>query len=200
MLATILDYILWVTLAITGAIVAYKTITFAAHKQLNISLPAENVKSLWEKGISDRTKLRNEADRTAMDLEWGMTLLATVASCAAFLGLAGTVVHIMAALSLMSGTQGDVQVIAGPIATSLKATLIGLASAVPASIAYNFFARTINVWHVKGLTLADELAGTVAPAKIDEAIQEESHLGLPPLMHENATVGGQVSGASDVMG
>ncbi|HLT27790.1 MAG TPA: MotA/TolQ/ExbB proton channel family protein [Zeimonas sp.] len=75
-------------------------------------------------------------------LEAGQTLLATVASTAPFVGLFGTVWGIYHAL-LAIGDAGaaGLQEVAGPVGEALIMTGIGLAVAIPASMAYNAFAR-----------------------------------------------------------
>ncbi len=75
-------------------------------------------------------------------LEAGQTLLATVASTAPFVGLFGTVWGIYHAL-LAIGDAGaaGLQEVAGPVGEALIMTGLGLAVAIPASMAYNAFAR-----------------------------------------------------------
>ena len=75
-------------------------------------------------------------------LEAGQTLLATVSSTAPFVGLFGTVWGIYHAL-LAIGDAGaaGLQEVAGPVGEALIMTGIGLAVAIPASMAYNAFAR-----------------------------------------------------------
>lgn len=72
-----------------------------------------------------------------------LPLLATIAAAAPFIGLASTVVHIIEALSRLTG-QTDLSAIAGPIGSALYATLWGLASAIPALIAYNLYAARVE--------------------------------------------------------
>jgi len=74
-----------------------------------------------------------------------MVLLATIAAVAPFIGLAATVLHIRTALTLIGGATPDTSVIAGPIATALASTLLGLGSAIPAAASYNIFARRIQL-------------------------------------------------------
>jgi biopolymer transport protein ExbB len=75
-------------------------------------------------------------------LEYGLSFLATVASTAPFVGLLGTVVGIYNALIAIGiSGQGMLDKIAGPVGEALIMTGIGLAVAIPASIAYNAFAR-----------------------------------------------------------
>ncbi|SMF95223.1 biopolymer transport protein ExbB [Methylomagnum ishizawai] len=75
-------------------------------------------------------------------MERGLTPLASMGSTAPFVGLFGTVVGIMHALHEVSkaGT-ATLDVVAGPIGEALIATAIGIAVAVPAVLAYNFFLR-----------------------------------------------------------
>ena len=75
--------------------------------------------------------------------EQSLAVLGTIASAAPFLGLAGTIFHVITALSKL-GTGADLSVIGGPIANSLYATLYGLASAIPASIAYNILSSRLE--------------------------------------------------------
>jgi biopolymer transport protein ExbB/TolQ len=85
-----------------------------------------------------------EFNRNILVLERGLTALSIIASTAPFVGLMGTVLHIMEALSRIS-TSLDTSVISGPIATALNATLIGLVSAIPAAAAYALFVRRLQV-------------------------------------------------------
>lgn len=73
-------------------------------------------------------------------------LLATVGSSAPFIGLFGTVWGIMDAFRNI-GTKGSANLatVAPGIAEALIATAIGLVAAIPAVMAYNYFARRIKV-------------------------------------------------------
>lgn len=82
-----------------------------------------------------------EQDRTR--LERGLSLLATVASSAPFIGLFGTVWGIYHALMAIGASgQGTLDKVAGPVGEALLMTGFGLAVAIPAAIAYNAFARS----------------------------------------------------------
>ncbi len=78
-------------------------------------------------------RARTLSDRSALGR---LTLLAVVAKSAPFVGLAGTIVHIMAALGSLSAG-ADIAAVGAPIALALKSTLLGLASAIPAVIAHD---------------------------------------------------------------
>jgi biopolymer transport protein TolQ len=73
-------------------------------------------------------------------------LLATVGSSAPFIGLFGTVWGIMDAFrNIGSKGSANLATVAPGIAEALIATAIGLVAAIPAVMAYNFFARKIKV-------------------------------------------------------
>ena len=77
--------------------------------------------------------------------ERGLAELATIGSTAPFIGLFGTVWGIMNALQDIghSGT-ASLDIVAGPIGEALIATAIGIATALPAVLAYNFFLRRLR--------------------------------------------------------
>ncbi len=86
--------------------------------------------------------LRKQALLEQKRIELGMTMLASIGSTAPFVGLFGTVVGIMHAMRHISETgSASLDVVAGPIGDALIATAIGIAVAVPAVLAYNFFLR-----------------------------------------------------------
>lgn len=79
-------------------------------------------------------------------LNQGLTLLATIASSAPFVGLLGTVWGIYRTLTNVA-TQGQIEMsnIIGPVGEALVMTAAGLAVALPALFAYNFFSRNNQV-------------------------------------------------------
>lgn len=80
-----------------------------------------------------------------LKLRKGTTFLATVASSAPFIGLFGTVWGIMTAFHGLSTEQSaSIQAVAPGISEALIATAVGLAAAIPAAIAYNYFAFYIR--------------------------------------------------------
>jgi biopolymer transport protein TolQ len=92
----------------------------------------------------ERALRRAEVDESAR-LEKGVTFLATTASAAPFIGLFGTVWGIMNAFhGLGDAKSSTLQAVAPGISEALVATAIGLAAAIPAAIAYNFFTVTIK--------------------------------------------------------
>lgn len=87
--------------------------------------------------------LRRAIDQGTAPLEYGHTMLASIASSAPFIGLFGTVWGIYHALVNigMSGS-GSLDQVAGPVGEALIMTALGLAVAIPAVLAYNFFNRS----------------------------------------------------------
>jgi biopolymer transport protein TolQ len=72
--------------------------------------------------------------------------LATTGSTAPFVGLFGTVWGLMNSfISIGAQKSASLNVVAPGIAEALIATAIGLAAAIPAVMAYNYFVRRINV-------------------------------------------------------
>jgi biopolymer transport protein ExbB len=138
--ATYVDYTLVALVALTLGLILYKALELWAPKL--VFRP-----SLAERVGADRNKL----DEAIETLEAGVPLLAVIASTAPFVGLAGTVMHIMEALRALSGSAVDITLISGPIATALNSTLVGLASAVPAAVAYNLMQRKLQLMHNRKL-------------------------------------------------
>ncbi|MGH7565969.1 MAG: MotA/TolQ/ExbB proton channel family protein [Gemmatimonadota bacterium] len=95
--------------------------------------------------------LEREAAQRVEDLERGLTFLATTGSVAPFFGLLGTVWGVMDAfLNIGLRGTGNLNVVAPGIAEALITTVAGLAVAIPAVIAYNWFVSQIK-------EIADEL-------------------------------------------
>ncbi|HMT16707.1 MAG TPA: MotA/TolQ/ExbB proton channel family protein [Ottowia sp.] len=78
-------------------------------------------------------------------LQFGQVLLATIGSTAPFVGLLGTVWGIYHALIGIAGSgQISIERVAGPVGEALIMTAAGLAVAIPAVLAYNWFGRVIG--------------------------------------------------------
>ena len=79
-------------------------------------------------------------------LENKVSFLATTASTAPFIGLFGTVWGVMNSFIAIHGQKSaGLDVVAPGIAEALIATALGLAAAIPAVMAYNYFVRRIRV-------------------------------------------------------
>ena len=80
-------------------------------------------------------------------LEKALPFLATTGSAAPFIGLFGTVWGIMNSFQNIGATGvANLAVVAPGISEALIATAIGLAAAIPAVIAYNFFMSKVRVF------------------------------------------------------
>jgi len=93
----------------------------------------------------DRALRRSRANEMTR-LENFVPFLATTGSTAPFVGLFGTVWGIMNSFIAIHGEKNaSLDVVAPGIAEALIATAIGLAAAIPAVMAYNFFVRRMRV-------------------------------------------------------
>lgn len=90
--------------------------------------------------------LRRAAGAEMTELERLLPFLATVGSTGPFIGLFGTVVGIMKSFRDI-GMQGSANLatVAPGIAEALIATAAGLAAAIPAVIAYNYFGNRVKI-------------------------------------------------------
>lgn len=90
--------------------------------------------------------LRQQVQNIQRYHERGLAELATIGSTAPFVGLFGTVWGIMHALEgIGKSGSASLDVVAGPIGEALIATAIGIATALPAVLAYNYFLRRLRV-------------------------------------------------------
>jgi biopolymer transport protein ExbB len=92
-------------------------------------------------------RLRGEVQKALHKLESGLMVLASIGSTAPFVGLFGTVWGIMHALQDISRTgSAGLDVVAGPIGEALIATAVGIATAIPAVLAYNYGLRRVRLY------------------------------------------------------
>ncbi len=90
---------------------------------------------------SMRVALSREID----DLENHLSFLATVGSTSPYVGLFGTVWGIMNAFSALGNVkQATLNLVAPGIAEALIATAMGLFAAIPAVVAYNKYANSVQ--------------------------------------------------------
>jgi len=107
--------------------------------------------------------IKKVLDEETTRMENGLTFLATVGATAPFVGLFGTVwgvYHALVAIG-MSGA-GTLDKVAGPVGEALIMTGFGLAVALPAVMAYNWFTRVNRVQLSKLDAFAYELHTFVA--------------------------------------
>jgi len=108
---------------------------------LAVAAPAGNASGLSYAELLTRS-MRNCINEETTAMETGLATLASIASSAPFVGLFGTVWGVYHALVNigMSG-QGTLDKVAGPVGEALLMTAVGLAVAIPATLAYNAFVR-----------------------------------------------------------
>jgi biopolymer transport protein TolQ len=123
---------------------------FTSSKKFELSPLARLFKSVYsEKTYSDKQELRRMLKRySALEsarLERYLNFLATTGTTTPFIGLFGTVWGIMNAFTGI-GTTGSASlaVVAPGIAEALVTTAMGLAAAIPAVIAFNYYLSRVN--------------------------------------------------------
>ena len=100
-----------------------------------------------------------ERDLMARYIPW----LATFGSVSPLLGLLGTVLGVMDAfLGIASGGSGSISAVAPGVAEALVTTVLGLAVAIPAVIAYNILANRLGVFAGELEGFAQEIIGAMA--------------------------------------
>ena len=100
-----------------------------------------------------------ERDLMARYIPW----LATFGSVSPLLGLLGTVLGVMDAfLGIASGGSGNISSVAPGVAEALVTTVLGLAVAIPAVIAYNILANRLGVFAGELEGFAQEIIGAMA--------------------------------------
>jgi biopolymer transport protein TolQ len=92
-----------------------------------------------------------------------MAWLATTGSVSPLLGLLGTVLGVMDAfIGIAAGGSGNISAVAPGVAEALVTTVLGLAVAIPAVIAYNLFVSRLSVFTGELEGFAQEIVGTMA--------------------------------------
>jgi biopolymer transport protein ExbB len=100
----------------------------------------------WDRHEVLERSLNQQIQRERRTLERGLTLLASIANVAPFVGLFGTVFGIIHALhSVASGSSTGIAGIAEPVGQALVATGVGIAVAIPAVLGYNLYLRRVRV-------------------------------------------------------
>jgi biopolymer transport protein ExbB/biopolymer transport protein TolQ len=105
---------------------------------------------------------RQGMDRTAMitvaELKENLGVLATIGATAPFVGLFGTVLGIIHAFGKMATSGGGIASVSAGIAEALITTAFGLAVAIPAVWAYNYFQNRVDRFTVEMSNSGSEMA------------------------------------------
>lgn len=125
-------------------------IYISAHEELKIQAGVSHAgdassQSMFSLDAVQRT-MQSIAIAETTRLERSLSVLASTASAAPFIGLFGTVVGIIIAFQgLSQAASASIQVVAPGIADALIATAAGIGAAVPAVLAYNHYLNRIKI-------------------------------------------------------
>ena len=123
-----------------GDFVAIALSGFKAYEEVQQS--SGNVRHLLGPMEAIERPMRQSMQLLLRKQERGLSELATIGSIAPFVGLFGTVWGIMDALKAIGlRGQASIDVVAGPIGEALIATAVGIITAIPAVLLYNYFIR-----------------------------------------------------------
>lgn len=136
---------------------------YHSSKKFTISPLANLFRSVYEeKTYTDKEELKRMLRRyTALEaarLERYLTFLATTGSTTPFIGLFGTVWGIMNSFTgIGAAGSASLAVVAPGIAEALIATAVGLAAAIPAVIAYNYYLSRAHRMTIEVEDFSEEL-------------------------------------------
>jgi biopolymer transport protein ExbB len=126
-------------------------------------------------------------------LENGLTVLASIASSAPFIGLFGTVWGIFHALQAIAFSgQASLDKVAGPVGEALIMTACGLFVAIPAVLAYNAFTRLNRNLSGELESHAHEVFGLLGLGELSSSSPQI--VELSPLASHSAAATPQISG------
>ena len=110
-----------------------------------------------------RLVLEKEEAEERDELAHGLTWLAIIGSVSPLLGLMGTVIGVMNAfLGITTTGSTNIGAVAPGVAEALVTTVVGLAVAIPAVIAYNHFVSRLNLVSGELQGFRSEFIGTLA--------------------------------------
>lgn len=110
-----------------------------------------------------RLVLDKEQGEEEEDLSIGLAWLAIIGNVSPLMGLMGTVVGVMNAfLGITATGSANISAVAPGVAEALVTTVAGLSVAIPAVIAYNYFANKLNVFSGELEGFASEFIGALA--------------------------------------
>jgi biopolymer transport protein ExbB len=126
-----------------GALARLAQTGFESLRQMGTQATLER---MGDRQVVMERSLSQQVQKEQHRLESGLMLLASIGSTAPFVGLFGTVWGIMNAMhSIASTGSAGLEVVAGPVGDALLATAIGIATAVPAVLAYNYGVRVTRL-------------------------------------------------------
>jgi biopolymer transport protein TolQ len=136
---------------------------FSSSKKFFVSPLSNLFRSVYsEKTYTDRDELKRMLKRygalESARLERYLNFLATTGSTTPFIGLFGTVWGIMNSfMGIGAAGSASLAVVAPGIAEALIATALGLAAAIPAVVAYNYYLSRANRMIIEMVDFSEEL-------------------------------------------
>jgi biopolymer transport protein TolQ len=147
-------------------------------KNLALSPLANLFRTFYSLDGADMDELRRALRRVeaneASRLEKNLTFLATTGSTTPFIGLFGTVWGIMNSfMGIGRVGSASLAVVAPGIAEALIATAAGLAAAIPAVIAYNYYLSRAN----RNITMMEDFSRELIEHRMRENAESETQTG-----------------------
>jgi biopolymer transport protein TolQ len=110
-----------------------------------------------------RLVLEKEESEERDEISHGLQWLAIIATVSPLLGLMGTVLGVMNSfIGVAAAGSANISAVAPGIAEALTTTVAGLAVAIPAAIAYNYFAGRLHLFMSELEGFSSEFIGTLA--------------------------------------
>jgi biopolymer transport protein ExbB/TolQ len=104
----------------------------------------QRVLSAQHSSLAIEQSVSSYVSERRLELERGLPVLATLGANAPFVGLFGTVLGIIQAFAVLGNQQGEAASVMTGVSRALFATAAGLFVAIPAVVAYNYFANAIR--------------------------------------------------------
>jgi biopolymer transport protein TolQ len=139
-----------------------------------------------DKGLQSQQQIVDHVHRAAKRvlfaqssrLERGLTFLATTGNASPFIGLFGTVWGIMTSFrSIGMKGSASLAVVAPGIAEALIATAAGLAAAIPAVVAFNYFTNRMRTTQTEMGNFISDFVGSLDKGLTRRALTEKSRGG-----------------------
>ncbi len=128
-----------------GSMAGMARVGFAVLAGRDMTLDDGGVSQEMDRGDRLERTLQQQIGRERRALESWLVVPASLGSTAPFIGLFGTVLGIMVALTSIDATGSTgLQAVAGPVGHALIATGLGIAVAVPSVLIYNFLVRRMK--------------------------------------------------------
>lgn len=158
-----------------------------AHGVADIVVLAKRLKRQYGDHDTARSDLEDMLAVTAnaqiKDLQSGFRVLDTIAQLAPLIGLFGTVLGMITAFQALqqSGNSVDPSILAGGIWVALLTTAVGLAVAMPTSIALTYFESRVERHQLAIETAVTRILNPVAQMAFDEPRAQTSKAGAWPV-------------------